>query len=137
VRGELQNCLVRRLEPSYRLFNEPGWRPGGDYNLEPDMVICRAGPQPSAVLPAEVLLKVEVSDSSLAYDTSRKAAIYARLGVPEYWVIDVNRMTTRVHRGPTSEGYSDITTWAADTVISVAGIPGFATRLTDLGIPPL
>ena len=137
VRGELQNYLVRRLAPSYRLFNEPGWRPGGDYYLEPDMIICRAGPQPSAVPPSEVLLKVEVSDTSLAYDTGRKAAIYARLGVPEYWIIDVNRMTTRVHRGPTATGYSEIMTLPADQPIAATGIPGFSARLADLGIPPL
>jgi len=48
----------------------------------------------------ELLLVVEVSDTSASFDLSRKAALYARAGVPEYWVLDLVRRVLVVHRMP-------------------------------------
>ena len=71
------------------LFNEP----------QPDVVLLRprtdyyASTQPG---PADILLVLEVADSSLDYDRSVKMRLYARLGVPEFWLVDVNaRLLTR------------------------------------------
>ena len=49
VRGELQNHLSERLPKGMRLYSEPGWRPGHDLYMEPEMIVCPAGFQPSAV----------------------------------------------------------------------------------------
>jgi Uma2 family endonuclease len=46
----------------------------------------------------ELLLALEVSDSMAWFDLSRKAQIYASSGVPEYWVLDLNRRALVVHR---------------------------------------
>jgi len=60
---------------------------------EPDLALLRpradfyASAQPG---PADILLVLEVAESSLAYDRDVKAPLYARFGVPEYWLIDVN-----------------------------------------------
>ena len=56
---------------------------------EPDIVVTSA-PAGEGLIPLQsVRLIVEVSDSTLAIDTGTKAALYARNGVPEYWVADV------------------------------------------------
>ena len=47
----------------------------------------------------ELLLVVEIADSSLRFDLHVKAPLYARAGVPEYWVLDVARRVLIVHRG--------------------------------------
>ncbi|MBV9840388.1 MAG: Uma2 family endonuclease [Sphingomonadaceae bacterium] len=57
---------------------------------EPDIVLTRE-PDGEGLIPlSSVTLIVEVSDTSLRMDLGRKAKLYARKGVPEYWVADVN-----------------------------------------------
>lgn len=50
--------------------------------------------------PSKVDLVIEVSDSSLSYDRIRKAAAYARAGIPEYWIVNLQRRRLEVHRQP-------------------------------------
>lgn len=52
----------------------------------------------------DVLLMVEVSQSSIRQDLGRKARDYAVWGVPEYWVVDITRGQVVVHRGPQPDG---------------------------------
>ncbi|MCU0836787.1 MAG: Uma2 family endonuclease [Chromatiaceae bacterium] len=53
--------------------------------------------------PADVLLLVEVADTSLAYDRDRKLPLYARFGIPEVWLIDIAGRTVMIHRDPQAE----------------------------------
>ena len=55
---------------------------------------------------ADVLLLVEVSESSLAYDRGTKLALYARFGVPEVWVIDLHGAAVEVYREPAGDAYA-------------------------------
>jgi Uma2 family endonuclease len=50
--------------------------------------------------PSELHLVVEVADSSLGQDLNTKAALYARAGIAEYWVADVQSSRLIVHRQP-------------------------------------
>jgi Uma2 family endonuclease len=52
-----------------------------------------------------VYLVVEVADTSVAYDRRVKAPLYARSGIPEYWLIDLNETTVTVYRDPDPDGY--------------------------------
>ena len=52
---------------------------------------------------ADVLLAVEVSDTTLADDVGFKVGLYARAGVAEYWVLDINRRLLIVFRQPSAE----------------------------------
>ena len=52
----------------------------------------------------EVVLLVEVSDSSLPLDSVRKARLYARAGISEFWILDLNSRRLIVHRDPLSDG---------------------------------
>ena len=55
--------------------------------------------------PDDVLLIVEVADSSLEYDVRTKAPMYARYGIPELWVADLNHDQIFLFRDPTPGGY--------------------------------
>lgn len=55
--------------------------------------------------PSDVLLAVEVSDTSLEYDTKVKLPAYARAGVPEVWVVDLNSDTIQIHSNPQTGEY--------------------------------
>jgi Uma2 family endonuclease len=63
-----------------------------------------ASGHPSA---ADVLLLVEVADSSLAHDRGIKLALYARHGVPEVWIGDLVGRAVEICRGPGPEGYAE------------------------------
>jgi Uma2 family endonuclease len=55
---------------------------------------------------ADVLLLVELSESSLAYDRGVKLALYARFGVPEVWIVDLPGAAIEVYREPTGDVYA-------------------------------
>jgi Uma2 family endonuclease len=87
-------------------------RIGGPLELRPDSmpepdiaVIDRPAGMPDRH-PDGAHLLVEVSFSSLRKDLDRKARIYARAGVREYWVVDLHAKVVHVHLTPRSNGYS-------------------------------
>jgi len=69
----------------------------------------------------ELLLVVEVSDTTRAFDLGRKAVLYARSGVPEYWVLDVNRRMLVVHRKPDGEQYRLVQMVSEEEMVSMEG----------------
>ncbi|MFZ2104659.1 MAG: Uma2 family endonuclease [Roseiarcus sp.] len=60
-----------------------------------------------ALSASNVLLVVEIADSSRRYDMGRKARPYAGFGIRELWVIDAVKMTTGVFRAPSEHGYCE------------------------------
>ena len=76
---------------------------------EPDMMLLRPREDdyqerhPGA---ADVLLLVELSESSLAYDRGTKLALYVRFGVPEVWIVDLRGGAVEVYREPTGDAYA-------------------------------
>lgn len=50
--------------------------------------------------PAEADLVIEVADSSLAYDRTEKASVYAAAGIPDYWIVNLPGRRLEVHRDP-------------------------------------
>ncbi|MCH8923112.1 MAG: Uma2 family endonuclease [Planctomycetes bacterium] len=56
-------------------------------------------------LPEDVLLLIEVADSTLESDCGEKAMLYAETGVADYWVVALEQRAIRVFRQPTAEGY--------------------------------
>ena len=77
---------------------------------QPDLALLRPRPDFYAAAtptPADVLLLVEVSDTTLRTDLGRKARIYASGGVPEYWVVDLNNRVLYVHRSPLRGTYAE------------------------------
>lgn len=56
--------------------------------------------------PAEVLLIVEVSDSTLDYDRNRKMPIYAEAEIPEVWLVNLQNQTVEIHTQPREATYS-------------------------------
>jgi Uma2 family endonuclease len=73
---------------------------------EPDIVLTRH--KGGGAVPLDtVALIVEVSDTTLDHDLGRKARLYARAGVPEYWVIDVEENRALLHMEPAADGYAE------------------------------
>ena len=71
---------------------------------------------------SELVLAVEVSDTTARFDATRKRDIYARAGLREYWVLDLNAETLLIHRKPTPEGqYAETRLYTRNQSVSVAG----------------
>jgi Uma2 family endonuclease len=77
---------------------------GDDSEPEPDIAVVEAREYRDE-LPTTALLVIEVADSSLRFDREFKAPAYAEAGIPEYWLVDVQRKLIEVHRDPTEAGY--------------------------------
>jgi Uma2 family endonuclease len=133
VKSALVDHWIRSRPDDCRLTQETTFRLSEDTYLEPDIVIY---PRTSGLLGltgTNVLLVVEIADSSLRYDTGRKAALYASFGVRELWVVDAVRLTTRVFREPAVDGYRNARDFGpADRLAPVVAPEAFAVRLDVL-----
>jgi Uma2 family endonuclease len=81
---------------------------------EPDIaVLAKTGVEYMGANPpaSDIRLVVEVSDTTLAFDLGPKARLYARAGIPEYWVFDVVGRRLIVHRVPQGGNYSTVTAY--------------------------
>ncbi len=67
---------------------------------EPDVAVVPGSPRDYADTPTHALLVVEIADSSLAYDTTVKAELYATAGIADYWVLDLEGRRLLVFRDP-------------------------------------
>jgi Uma2 family endonuclease len=100
---------------------------------QPDIAILKRDKLRQAVpIAADVELIVEVADTSLAYDLDVKVPIYARCGIPEVWIVDVNARLLRVFRSPGEGGYREATARGADAAITPLAFPNARIALADL-----
>jgi Uma2 family endonuclease len=115
------------------LTPETTFRLSDDTYLEPDVVVYSGSLEPKDLKGRNVMLVVEIADSSKRYDMGRKAKLYASFGVRELWVIDAVRLTARVFRGPAADGYRETRDCTALERIVPAFAPDvLALRLADL-----
>lgn len=80
----------------------------------------------------DVLLAIEQADTSLRRDMTQKAALYARFGVRDYWVVELEAERVHVHRDPGPDGYASVRTFERDQAVEALLIPGLSLRLSDL-----
>jgi|SRR5580658_4075664 Uma2 family endonuclease len=99
----------------------------------PDLIVLRKDPShlTSNPRPQDLWLVLEIADSSLNFDLRVKAALYARAGVPEYWVLDVSGRRLLVHRNPQSGMYSDVAAYRQHESVSPLAAPEAQFRVAD------
>jgi Uma2 family endonuclease len=78
------------------------------------------------------LLLIEVSDSSLTFDQGVKRRIYARYGVSEYWVVDVDGRRIVTYREPMGQGYARTLEFAGADVVAPLAFPDVKIVVGDL-----
>jgi len=126
----------------------PGWlvRPQGPVALddrsepEPDVSVVQGLPRDYREgHPVRPVLVVEVSKTRLGFDRARKATLYARNGVEDYWILNLVERMLEVHREParleTSPGrwgYDSIQVLGAGEIVSPLAVPTARIRVADL-----
>ena len=111
--------------PSDRQHSEP----------EPDIVVLTqdmAGYQQRHPRGDELQLVVEVADSSLRGDLTIKRDLYARAGVPEYWVLDIVANRLIAHRQPSGGVYAEIVSFTESDSVPIPGAAGQMIALASL-----
>ena len=83
-------------------------------------------------LPQDVLLVVEVADTSPEFDTREKKRDYAAAGIPEYWVLDLNARTLKVYTDPQGQDYQREYVWYPGDTVSLTAFPNVQVRVSDL-----
>ena len=104
------------VSPAENALNEP----------EPDLIVLNrkcaefvsGNPQPQ-----DISLLVEIADSSLNFDLTVKAALYARAGVVEYWVLDVAGQRLYCHRTPDAGGYRAVIVYGENELVAPLAAP--------------
>ena len=93
---------------------------------EPDIYVCKYREdfyERKLPTPAETYLVIEVSNSTLSTDRSFKAPLYARAGIPEYWIFDVKSHRIEMYRTPADGMYRDVVTLTKPRPISIQLLP--------------
>ena len=133
MRGALLDWFMDNLPRHVRLREELGWRADAATYCEPDFLIFARGVRNVSRIPAaDVLLAIEISDTTLRKDLKTKAALYSRLGVREYWVVNALTHETHVHRDPSPDGYLSRHKVAKTRRLTAMLVPEIALRLADL-----
>lgn len=108
---------------------------GNHSEPQPDAAVVRERPdgyRSAHPGPKDVLLIIEVADTSAAFDTQVKAKLYSKAGIPEYWVIDVQESCLRVFTEPSARGYKHIQALERDDTVKSVSINGLAIQVKEL-----
>ena len=134
--NRLTRLFARRYAEDVALLSIQNPLRVGECDLpQPDVALLRPRADfygASKATPADVLLLVEVSDSTLRIDLGRKARIYANAGVGEYWVIDHNNRVLYVHRARATGRYTTRRELGPEAQICAVFAPKVEFRVAEL-----
>ena len=96
---------------------------------DPDFLLLRPKPggyRDQLPVASDVLLVLEAADSSLRRDQQVKLPTYAKAGIQEYWIADLEKEVLIIHRDPQAGGYRLVETRHGDDVVSPLAAPDFS-----------
>ncbi|MDQ2787024.1 MAG: Uma2 family endonuclease [Chloroflexota bacterium] len=133
----LLELIIGRKPDTVRVTMQNPIRLLDESEPEPDLTIMRAKRYWRRIpTVADVLIVIEVSDSTRNYDYGTKMPLYARAGVPELWIVDL--MTDRVERytEPDMSTYQQIHHFERGSIIESAAVPELAIPVDSILEPP-
>lgn len=105
-----------------------------DSEPQPDVVLLRRADFYASRRPEgnDVLLLVEVADTSLRYDRRVKLPLYAERGIREFWIVDLEGQCVDVYRQPTGEGYRQNSRITRGTPLSPETFPDIVLSIATI-----
>lgn len=136
---ELADAFVRRAFPNaHRIRIQSPLKLKPISEPEPDLAIVPGKVGEGADHPSTAVLIIEVADTSLQYDR-RKARLYARNGIADYWIVNLADRCIEIHRDPLADGghrggpaYKSMQAYKADESISPLAAPTASIQVQDL-----
>ena len=123
AKGRWIVCIQDAVHPDN--FSEP----------EPDVVLLKPAPDDYVShhpTPDDVLLLIEVADSSLDFDRGKKLPVYARAGIPEVWIVNLQDAAIEVYREPHFTGYEKKTVVRSGEKAIPSAFPNEAVDVAEL-----
>ncbi|HWP36634.1 MAG TPA: Uma2 family endonuclease [Gemmatimonadales bacterium] len=101
---------------------------------QPDLVLLKPRPRRDAPLPTvqDVLLVIEVSDTTVGYDRDIKVPLYARARIPEVWLVDLPDDCIRAYRTPIGDEYADVRVLRRGDTLSPSLLDGVTLSVDDI-----
>jgi len=101
---------------------------------EPDVIVLTTSFEKIALRPRpdQIRLAAEVSSTTLSFDLTVKAGLYARAGIPEYWVLDLTGGRLIVHRRPESGRYAEVFAYGREESVATLAAPEAMIRVGEL-----
>jgi Uma2 family endonuclease len=101
---------------------------------QPDFSILRprADYQTRGPRPEDVMLAVEVSDTTLRPDRRMKLALYATAGIPEFWIVNLEGREVEIHRSPIGDAYASIERKRPGDVAAIEMLPGVTIAISQV-----
>ena len=133
--NRLTRRLVMRLADRAYVSVQNPLRLDGHSEPLPDLVVARGGEDDYADRHPEagdVLLVIEVADSSLRYDRAEKMPRYARSGIPEAWLVDVTDRAVTVYAAPGSGGYASGQVFRQGAEIESTAVAGLHVTVDEI-----
>ena len=133
IKGGINIAWGRACPDDFMFMPETGVTLSTTTYLEPDFIVFSRERPLAEIRGPDVLLAVEVADSSLDYDLGRKPLIYAEHGVRELWVVNAAARTVRVHIKLGPGGYAFVREYGASDRLEPTAAPiALAFALDDL-----
>jgi Uma2 family endonuclease len=133
--GRLNRLLVRAAADRALVFVQNPVRLSRTSEPQPDFAVLkpRADDYQSALPgPADVLLLVEIAETSLKYDRELKAPLYAAHAIPELWVVDLGGKVLWSYRDPQADGYARVEKVERPGPLALAAAPEIKVDLSGL-----
>ena len=102
---------------------------------QPDLAVVRAREdyyKQSHPTPADVLLVIEVADESEEYDRQEKIPRYAAAGIPEAWLVALNRRTIEQYTEPRSDRYCSVRILEPGDLLASQSVPGVQLAVKEI-----
>jgi Uma2 family endonuclease len=129
----MHQALQARFGEGHVIRVQSPMRIPGSGEPEPDVAVVLGAPRDFLEAhPSSAVLVVEVSDTTLRFDRTAKLALYARAGIPEYWIVNLIDRVIEVYRDPAGDTYSSKTTLKAGDHVSPASRPDSDIPVADL-----
>jgi Uma2 family endonuclease len=138
--GLTSEILRSALGPGWVVREEKPIALGDHSEPEPDLVVVPGAHRDYATAhPARPVLVIEVADTSLAWDRAEKGSLYARAGIADYWIVNLNDRVLEVYREPVRDPsgahgwrYALTETFAPPETVSPLGFAGVIIPVSAL-----
>jgi Uma2 family endonuclease len=127
----LTELILPRLVGRARVRIQLGFAASEYSEPEPDVAIVPKDEQ-RADQPARATLVIEVAVSSLRFDRTAKASIYARAGIGAYWIVNVADQSVEVHAEPGADGYGKKSVHRGDERLAIPGFPELTLSVNEI-----
>lgn len=124
--------LILQLGRGYRVSVQNPVQLPPDSLPQPDVAVAQQRRYARHPEPGDVLIVIEVADSSLDYDRNWKFPRYAAAGIAEAWLADVNVGVIERHTKPGPNGYDIITPFRMGEVVTSTMLPGLAVPVAEV-----